>query len=63
MSAKRAGGSGEATKFLRSNIEPVDWLKIGLNSVEEITLLSLRIPLEVNSEIQVSSYELLQPSG
>ena len=25
---------------------PLDWLKTGLNPVEKITLLSLRIPLE-----------------
>ena len=24
---------------------PLDWLKIGLNSVEKITLLSLRVPM------------------
>ena len=41
----------------------VDWLKIGLNSAEKITLLSLRIPLEVNSEILFSPYKLPQPSG
>ena len=28
---------------------PVDWLKIGLNPTEKIMLLSLKIPLEVNS--------------
>ena len=28
---------------------PADWLKIGLNSAKKIMLLSLRIPLEVNS--------------
>ena len=42
---------------------PLDWLKIGLNSGEKITLLSLRIPLETNMEIQFSSYKLQQPSA
>ena len=31
--------------FLGSKM-PLDWLKIGLNSVEKILLLSLRVPLE-----------------
>ena len=40
-----ANGAGGFEGFLGSEI-PLDWLKIGLNSVEKITLLSLRIPLE-----------------
>ena len=39
--ANRAGGS---EGFLGSKM-PLDWLKIGLNSVKKITFLSLRIPL------------------
>ena len=31
--------------FLGSKV-PLDWLIIGLNSVEKITLLSSRVPLE-----------------
>ena len=34
---------------------PVEWLKIGLNLAEKITLLSLRIPLEVYLEIKFYS--------
>ena len=61
--ANRAGGSwGKLRKLLGSKM-PLDWLKIGLNSGEKITLLSLRIPLETNMEIQFSSYKLQQPSA
>ena len=53
---------GDLGGFLGSKM-PLEWLKIDLNSVEKITLLSLRVPVETNSEIQFSSYKLLQPSG
>ena len=35
------GGLGGLSGFKM----PLDWLKIGLNSVEKIMLLSLRVPL------------------
>ena len=42
LNANRAGRSWG---FVGSKM-PLDWLKIGLNSVQKITLLSLTIPLE-----------------
>ena len=40
-----ANGAGGVWGGLGSKM-PLDWLKTGLNPVEKITLLSLRIPLE-----------------
>ena len=43
---------------------PLDWLEIGLNSAEKITLLSVRIIYwKANMETQFSPYKLPQPSG
>ena len=60
--SEKPPGGGGLRKFLCSKMS-VDWLKIGLNSAEKITLLSLRIPLEGNLEILFSPYKLPQPSG
>ena len=53
---------GDLRKFLDSKM-PQDWLKIGLNLAKKIMLLSLRTPLEVNSDIQFSPCKLPQSSG
>ena len=42
---------------------PLDWPKIGLNYPLKIMLLSLRITVEANLEIQFSPYKLQQSSS
>ena len=37
---------GQGGTFILGSKMPLDWLKIGLNSVEKIMVLSLRVPQE-----------------